>query len=155
MKPVRSILVYRGLAVVALLLACVPLGPGAETREIPLPALEVRCRKLEKQQSAIQAATRKLHQNVRGQQVLSPGQRQTFQKLAQEEQALVAEAKAIIDLLNKEGVAVAFTEVFQELRQDMQRVQQRLEKFDAGPAIQALQQDILDTLQEMVDALKK
>jgi hypothetical protein len=56
----------------------------------------------------------------------------------------------IIDMLNREGTAVAFSEVFEELRADMQRVQSRLAKSDVSLATQVIESDILDTLKEMI-----
>jgi len=58
-------------------------------------------------------------------------------------------------MLEAEGTAVAFPEVFQQVREDMKIVQRRLELADVAPVTQAIEQDIIDTLKEMVDALKK
>ena len=58
-------------------------------------------------------------------------------------------------MLEAEGSAVAFPEVFQQVREDMKHVQRRLEVTDVGAVTQAIEKDIIDTLKEMIEALKK
>jgi hypothetical protein len=50
---------------------------------------------------------------------------------------------------------VAFPVAFQQLRQDMKNVRNRLDSIDVGPINQAIQKDIIATLKEMIDALSK
>jgi hypothetical protein len=63
-------------------------------------------------------------------------------------------AKAMIARLDSEGTATAFVEVFQQVHQDMTRVAERLAKTDLGDDTRALQDEIVATLEEMIDALK-
>src|SRR5205823_273569 len=65
------------------------------------------------------------------------------------------EATKAIDMLQSEGSAVAFPEVFQQVREDMKHVQKRLEGVDTGKVTQAIEEDIISTLKEMIEALKK
>jgi len=67
----------------------------------------------------------------------------------------VLEASKAIEMLEAEGSAVAFPEVFQQIREDMKHVQRRLDITDVGQVTQAIEKDIIDTLKEMIDALKK
>jgi hypothetical protein len=86
---------------------------------------------------------------------LRPEGRQVVRKLSADEKQLVVEATRAIGLLESEGTAAAFLEVFRELRNDMRRVQRRLELGDVGGDTQALEKDIIDTLKEMVGALSR
>src|SRR5262249_32529559 len=60
-----------------------------------------------------------------------------------------------IEMLEAEGSAVAFPEVFKQVREDMKHVQRRLGVIDTGVVTQAIEKDIIDTLKEMIEALKK
>jgi len=75
--------------------------------------------------------------------------------LAGREGNIVSEADQAIRIVKEEGSANAFLEVFQQLRLDMANVQRRLDKTDAGTLTLNLEQDIIDTLKEMIEALKK
>jgi len=76
-------------------------------------------------------------------------------KLSDQEKDIVAEANKALEILRAEGSAVAFTEVFDQLRQDMKIVQRRLGVVDPGKVTQSIETDIIDTLKEMIAALKK
>jgi hypothetical protein len=82
-----------------------------------------------------------------------PEDQQTARRLAEKQKKLVADVTKVIDLLEKEGGAVAFPEVFHQVRKDMQVVQGRLETTEVGANTQAIQRDIIDTFEEMVRAL--
>ena len=58
-------------------------------------------------------------------------------------------------MLEAEGSAVAFPEVFQQVREDMKHVQRRLEIADVADVTQAVEKDIIESLKEMIEALKK
>ena len=75
--------------------------------------------------------------------------------LSDHEGEIVMEANKAIEMLEAEGSAVAFPEVFQQVREDMKHVQRRLGVTDVGDVTQAIEQDIIDTLKEMIEALKK
>jgi hypothetical protein len=76
-------------------------------------------------------------------------------QLADREDQIVLEANKAIELLKTEGSAVAFPEVFIQIRSDMMNVSRRLRKTDTGSFTQTVEQDIIDTLKEMIEALKK
>jgi hypothetical protein len=75
--------------------------------------------------------------------------------LADEQQAIIREASQAVRMLEGEGSAVAFHEVFTQVRDDMKDVQRRLRGADAGKVTQAIQEDIIDTLREMIKALER
>src|SRR5262249_13387552 len=54
-----------------------------------------------------------------------------------------------------EGSAVAFAEVFEQVSKDMEVVRNRLNKTDVGEITQKVENDIIDTLRDMIEALKK
>jgi hypothetical protein len=76
-------------------------------------------------------------------------------KLSDTEGEIVVEARKAIEVLEAEGSAVAFPEVFQQVRDDMIHVQRRLGVSDVGEVTQTIEQDIIDSLKEMIEALKK
>jgi hypothetical protein len=75
--------------------------------------------------------------------------------LSDKEDDIVKEANLALRLLEAEGSAVAFAEVFQQVRGDMQTVAGHLRKTDTGLVTVTVENDIIDTLREMVEALKK
>jgi hypothetical protein len=76
-------------------------------------------------------------------------------KLSDTEKEIIQEANKCIQILESEGSAVAFPEVFQQIRTDMIHVQKRLEVTDVGNLTQNIEKDIIESLKEMIDALKK
>lgn len=85
-------------------------------------------------------------------------QRANVQKsidLSKREFQIVEEANKAIQLLEAEGSAVAFPEVFHQVRDDMRHVERRLGKSDVHAVTQVIEQDIISTLRDMIEALKK
>jgi hypothetical protein len=76
-------------------------------------------------------------------------------KLAAEEKKLVVEATIVLDVLESEGPAIAFRQFVEQLREDMRRVQRLLERGHLGTDIQAIEDDILDSLKEIVASLRR
>ena len=66
----------------------------------------------------------------------------TSLKLSDQEGEIVVEARKAIEVLEAEGSAVAFPEVFQQVRDDMMHVQRRLGVSDVGAVTQTIEQDI-------------
>jgi hypothetical protein len=75
--------------------------------------------------------------------------------LSDKEEEIVLEANGGLRLLEAEGSAVAFAEVFKQVRGDMVTVAGRLRKTDTGKVTVTIENDIIDTLKEMIEALKK
>ena len=55
----------------------------------------------------------------------------------------------------EEGTAVAFPEAVEMMRDDMRQAVKRLERTDVGEITQSIERDIIDALEEMIDALQK
>jgi hypothetical protein len=125
--------------------------------ESPSAALLGRCRKMLDMQTAVYNGTRGLDKILKGRadKTPRPEDRQAVRALARQAKAVVTLASKALDAVESEGSAAAFREVFGELREEMERVQRSLEAGDVGAATQAIQRDIIDTLNEMVAALKK
>jgi hypothetical protein len=128
-----------------------------EEMERVLAALIQRCqRMLEMQQEVLRGTVR-----VDAQIGATPGKKADRDailaslNLSDDEAKIVLEATKAIDMLESEGSAVAFPEAFQQVREDMKHVQRRLKNTDVGEVTQAIEQDIIDTLKEMIKALEK
>lgn len=128
-----------------------------EELERLLAALQVRCEKMLAMQLQVLTGTEQVWASINGQKDKKPSRpdQQQSLKLSDDEKEIVVEANKAIELLESEGSAVAFPEVFKQVREDMKHVQQRLGTVDPGVVTQAIEKDIVDTLKEMIDALKK
>jgi hypothetical protein len=122
-----------------------------------LADLQARCTRMLAMQIAVYENTVAIDRTI-GE---NPGKRATRndeQKALQQadrEGEIVREANKAIQLLEEEGSAVAFSEVFVQVRDDMVAVQRRLGKADVGTVTQVIEKEIIATLQEMIEALKK
>ena len=128
-----------------------------EEIERVLAALQARCEKMLMMQIQVLAGTEQTDKLVQKRPNKQPdrGDKIEANKLADQEKDIVQEANKCIDILKSEGTAVAFPEVFQQIRDDMLHVQKRLELTDVGGLTQDIEKDIIATLKEMIDALKK
>src|SRR5262245_19863231 len=133
-----------------------PLPEGAAGRQ-PAANFLSRCQKLLDQQTAVYDGTKALHQVIRDTPdgKPRPEDRQAALRLASREKDLVVDAAKAVDLLEAEKAALAFPEVIRQLRKDMERVEGRLKVGDVGADTQAVEQEIIDTLREMIKALKE
>ena len=80
---------------------------------------------------------------------------QKSQQQADKEGEIVAEADRCLKLLETEGSAVAFARVLEEVRADMVAVQRRLGITIVDTDTQAIEENIIAMLKEMIAALKK
>jgi hypothetical protein len=75
-------------------------------------------------------------------------------RLSREESLIVREADRALVLLREEGSSVAFPETVSLMREDMQRVTERLADVKVGTITQDLEQDIIEALEETIAALE-
>jgi hypothetical protein len=128
-----------------------------EELERVLAALINRCQKMLQMQIDVLTGTLK----VDGQIATRPNKKadredtQASINLADDEDKIVQEATKAIEMLEAEGSAIAFPEVFQQLREDMKHVHRRLKITDVGDVTQTIEQDIIETLRDMIKALEK
>jgi hypothetical protein len=128
-----------------------------EERERLLAALQQRCERMLQMQIEVQEGTVRVARGADENPDHHPNrvQEQRALQLSDREEAIVREADKAIQLLQAEGSAVAFPEVFLQVREDMRNAARRLGKADVGPVTQVIEQDIINTLKEMIEALKK
>jgi hypothetical protein len=128
-----------------------------EEKERVLSDLKERCEKMKRMQEVVKENTEQLHKKV-----LARPDRKANRELelasnqqAEEEDKIIQEADKAIAIIETEGSAVAFAEVFRQVRNDMYHVSRRLARTDVADETQLIEQDIINTLQEMIDALKR
>ncbi len=76
-------------------------------------------------------------------------------RLSGRQQQIVVDADNALVLLREDGTAVAFPEAVEQMREDMQQVVRRLAMAKVGRITQAVEEDIIAALEEMIEALKK
>ena len=76
-------------------------------------------------------------------------------ELSREEETLVLEVTKSLALLREEGTSVAFPEALEDIRADMQTVSQRLENNQVAELTQSIERDILEAIQELLDAIRQ
>mgnify|MGYP001587982647 CR=1 FL=1 len=128
-----------------------------EELERTLADLLRRCEKMLAMQISVYNGTKNVFAAVEKNPDKEPSRenKQDSLKLSDQEGEIVVEARKAIEVLEAEGSAVAFPEVFQQVRDDMTHVQRRLGVSDVGIVTQTIEQDIIDSLKEMIEALKK
>ena len=122
-----------------------------------LAALAGRCQRMLAMQKEVYEGTLRLDKAIKEypDKKASRTEEQRSLQLSDREQEIVREATKCIELLENEGSGVAFPEVFHQVRDDMINVQRRLGKADVFEVTQGIEQDIIATLGEMIEALKK
>jgi hypothetical protein len=128
-----------------------------EERERVLQDLKERCEKMKRMQEVVKENTIQLEQKIKARPDGKPTREleTAANQQATEEDSIVTEADRAILILETEGSSVALTEVFKQIRNDMTHVSRRLVRTDVGPETQMIEQDIIDTLGEMIEALKQ
>jgi hypothetical protein len=124
-----------------------------EEREILLAALEARFQKMLQLQILVYNGTRALSKTPN----TDWGSRQfgRSRELSQRENDIALDAAKALDILKEEGSSVAFPESVAQMREDMLIVARRLEEYHVGDLTQAIEQDIIEALQETIEALQK
>ena len=127
-----------------------------EKLERAAAALDACCQRMLELQAAIHRGTQKLHRIIESHpdKKPRPEDEQAALKLSEISKESVKEIAKALDIVT-ETSALAFPQIFELVRDDMERVQRRLEMNDVGTATQNLELDIIDTLREMIKALKK
>jgi hypothetical protein len=122
-----------------------------------LANLQARCEKMLAMQQAVLAGTERVSKliDANADKLANRDNKQDSLKLSDNEGDIVAEASKAIEILEADGSAIAFPEVFQQVREDMKHVQRRLGVTDVGQVTQVIENEIIDTLKEMIEALKK
>lgn len=121
-----------------------------------LANLEERVGRMLRMQIEVKAATEGIDKTVTalgGKPAIAEIQKS--QAEADKEGQIVAEAEKALKLMEGEGTAVVFAGVLAEVKRDMEAVQRRLNEARVGRDTQSIEQDIIEQLQMMKEALKK
>jgi hypothetical protein len=118
--------------------------------------LQARCHKMFAMQCQVYHGTKALAQAIDGNSAKKPTRANTQDALAlaDAQRKNINEALQAIQMLRADGTAAAFQEVFTQVFDEMRDVQKRLQNSDVGKVNQDLQQDLIDTLWEMIRALE-
>jgi hypothetical protein len=120
-----------------------------------LEALERRLDRMLQQQTKIRNETLSL--NLRMKDTPTPPRAvvDKAQQLGDGEAELSGEAEKILDILREEGTTVVIPDVIRDMKRDLDGLAARLRKLDAGDYTQAVQQDIIETLRELIEVIKE
>lgn len=128
-----------------------------EELERLLAQLQSRCEKMLAMQIAVRDSTVNLDKAI----LSSPDKKATRAddqkalELSDREDDILKEATKALSLIESEGSAVAFAEVFKQVVGDMQTAAGRLRRADVGQVTVSIENDIIDSLKEMIEAFKK
>ena len=122
-----------------------------------LAKLEERCQRMLAIQLDVYDKTMNLDKEIaqNGEKKATREEEQRSLRLSDKEADITREADYCLKLLENEGSAIAFVEVFTQVREDSRNVARRLSKADVGSVTQIVEQDIIALLKEMIEALKK
>jgi tRNA(Met) C34 N-acetyltransferase TmcA len=121
-----------------------------------LAALQNRCEEMLQKQIQVYGSTTDVFGQAKSNDgKLNREQTQRSNELATLEGEIVKICATASRLVEEEGSAVAFAEVFKQVHADMVKVQKRLTVPDVGEITQNIEKDIIETLKEMIEALKK
>lgn len=121
-----------------------------------LANLEQRVAAMIRMQTEVQAATKNIEGTVKalgGKPAVAEIQKS--QAEAENENKIIVIADATLKLMEGEGSAVVFAGVLKEVKADMEAIQKRLNEARVGPDTQQIEQDVIDQLKLMLEALKK
>jgi hypothetical protein len=124
-----------------------------EEMERLLVLLEARLRKMLEMQNQVYDETKKLDKSAES--VPQHELEIASASLSRQEDQIAGEADRALMLLQEDGSSVAFPEALQQAREDMKTVSDRLKRVKTEKVTQALEEDIIATLEETLAALQK
>lgn len=124
-----------------------------EEREMVLAQLEARFRDMLQKQEAVNNATLAIHAVPVDNR--TDRHRNRSVELARNEEEISLLAAKALTLLKEEGSSVAFPEAVEQIRDDMLTVARRLERVDVAEITQNIEEDIVEGLREIIEALQK
>ncbi len=124
-----------------------------EDRAETLRHLEARFRVLLSKQKAINAETLVLDHI--GRDAFKRPEKLQIAELSAKQGALSEQAASCAHILDEDGTTIVFPYVVEQITKDMQSVSQRLSLLRTGMLTQAIEQEIIDALEQLLDAVKK
>ncbi len=123
-----------------------------EEQKLMLAALEARFKKMLAAQLIIYHDTVRL--SKAGESEKASAQARAV-KLSQGEQEILIDADKALILLKEEGSSIAFPESVASIRQDVQNLVGWLRDAKVGELTQAVEKDVIEALEELIEALQK
>jgi hypothetical protein len=105
-------------------------------------------------ETAVREGTVRLHTDAAG-EPLTRGQRQQALHLSDAQGKIHIDTKELLKLLEMEGSAVVFAEVAKQVHDDVVIIEDRLNRADVGDLTQRIETDVIDTVSEMIAALRR
>lgn len=124
-----------------------------EERELLLAALEARFQKMLALQLIVYNGTVGLDKTPKAE--WTDRHRARTGELANQENEISLEAAKALELLKGEGSSIAFPEAIEQLRHDVLQVVYRLQRDDVASLTQGIERDIIESLEELIEALQK
>jgi hypothetical protein len=120
-------------------------------------SLAERCRRMVRMQRIVRKETAALYQAViaNNDQKPNAANRREGARLANAQQAILAEINLALNILVADGSAIAFTQVLKQVKQDMDEVHRLLQKGQSDDTPQKIETDIIDILEDAINALTK
>ena len=123
-----------------------------EEQKLTLVALEARFKKMLAMQLMIYHDTVRLSKASEAEK--SSAQARAI-KLSQDENEIAIEAEKALIMLKEEGSSIAFPEAVSGIRHDLQTLVGWLREAQVGELTQAVEKDVIEALEELVEALQK
>jgi hypothetical protein len=91
----------------------------------------------------------------KGRSALSHADELALTGLGRDQMDLADQNSEVLRLLKSDGTTLVFPQIIGQVRDDMERVAERLQKKDTGALTQRVQAGIAETLEQLVDSLKE
>lgn len=124
-----------------------------EEREEMLRDLESRFRDMLARQRQINEATHSL--NEAGPANIRRAEQLQLSEMSLKQRALSEKAATCVHILDEEGTTIAFPHIVEQVSQDMKTVADRLAAYQLGPITLGIQEEIVDALDQLLEALRK
>ncbi len=124
-----------------------------EEQEEILRDLESRFREMLKAQRAINTATVALH--AVGKDTFKRADELRAAELSATQGGLADDAATCLHILEEEGTTVVFPSVIEQLSEDMETVADRLARLNVGILTQAIEEGIVTTLEDILEAIER
>ncbi|HEX5137337.1 MAG TPA: hypothetical protein VFY93_10210 [Planctomycetota bacterium] len=120
-----------------------------------LEALERRFDRMRQQQTKIFKETLSLNLRLKDSPTPPRAVVDKGQQLGDGEAELAVEAEKVLDILREEGSTIVIPDVIRDMKRDLEGLAARLKKLDAGDYTQAVQQDVIETLNQLIEVIKE
>ena len=124
-----------------------------EEKELVLVQMESRFRDMLLKQEAVYNGTLAIHAVASDKR--TDRHRNRAVELARNEDEISLLAAKALTLLKEEGSSIAFPEAVEQIRDDMLTIARRLDRVDVGEITQNIEQDTIESLKEIIEALQK